>query len=355
LLTLSFVTSCDETIHFYPEPESSLVILQLNVDRDPPTLYKRVVYDDEWKPQIDDLSGEDKYYDYPSDYLLRITVEVYRFYGSESRASIPEFDETPVIRRVRLLPSDTPAPIDTIHCYLPDGQYKALAFVDYVPIDSPIDWHYRTAGLFDITTDLTTYPHNQHLRNAASGSHSFTMTHQLMEGGFPTTIEESQIPIKDRVIPIDVYRANARIKIYSTDWRKSAYPEEDMSIKWVFKDYIPTGFCVWTQEPNDYITTYSYITKPPIGEYDPETDSRLMVEDYIFAPSNRDMVVHAYLITYDKFGNIIKASPDFEFPISRNKTTIIYAPTITVGRDDVSGESGFSVDENFEGEITIVI
>ena len=156
LLMLSFVTSCDETIHFYPEPQSSLVILQLNVDRDPPTLYKRVVYDEKWQSSTEELSGSDRAYTFPEDYLLRITIEIYRYYGDDSRTDIQDVDEYPTERRVLLLPSDAQMPQDTIHAYLPDGKYKALAFADYVPMDKASDWHYLTTDLRDITTNLNT-------------------------------------------------------------------------------------------------------------------------------------------------------------------------------------------------------
>ena len=355
LLMLSFVTSCDETIHFYPEPQSSLIILQLNVDRDPPTLYKRVVYDEKWQSSTEELSGSDRAYTYPEDYLLRITIEIYRYYGDNSRTDIQDVDEYPTERRVLLLPSDAQMPQDTIHAYLPDGKYKALAFADYVPMDKASDWHYLTTDLRDITTNLNTYPRNPHLRSAAAGSASFSMTHQLTEGGYPATEEAANTPVWDRVIPVNLMRAHGRIRIYSSDWRQCYELQDDVSIKLLYKDYVTTGYSVWNEEPSDYITTYGYITRPPLGDYDPLFDSRLMVEDYLFAPSDREMIVHAVLISYDKYGNVIKTTPDIVIPIRRNQTTTIYAPNFTVGRDDDDGDAGLSVDESFDDEVVIII
>lgn len=80
-----------------------------------------------------------------------------------------------------------------------------------------------------------------------------------------------------------------------------------------------------------------------------------MVEDYLFAPSDREMIVHAVLISYDKYGNVIKTTPDIVIPIRRNQTTTIYAPNFTVGRDDDDGDAGLSVDESFDDEVVIII
>ena len=67
------------------------------------------------------------------------------------------------------------------------------------------------------------------------------------------------------------------------------------------------------------------------------------------------MIVHAVLISYDKYGNVIKTTPDIVIPIRRNQTTTIYAPNFTVGRDDDDGDAGLSVDESFDDEVVIII
>ncbi|MGM9833875.1 MAG: DUF6562 domain-containing protein [Candidatus Limisoma sp.] len=353
LLSLFCLSSCDDTIHFYPKSEPGLVILQLNVDRNPTSLYKAIYYDKDWNQTTELISGSDSPYEYPGNYMLRITVEIYKNYGEYSRADNPGIDSSPVERRVLLLPPDAQMPQDTIHAYLPDGKFKVLAFADYVPAESPSDWHYLTTNLTDITTNLESYPRNPHLRSAAAGSASFVMTRQLLEGCYPATEEDLQTPVLDRVISINLVRTHGRIRVYSTDWRQAYESQNNVSIKFTYKDYVSCGYSVWTQEPSDYVTSYSYITKPPLGDIDPVTDSRLMVEDYIFAPSSREMILHAMMVSYDRYGNVIKTNPDIVIPVRRNQTTIIYTPNFTVDRDDVNEGSSIGVDEGFDDEIVV--
>lgn len=355
-ILLAFIAcACDSTIHFYPEPQSSLVILQLNINRAPTLLYKEIDYDKEWQCTEMSLDGYDAKYDYPADYLMRITLEIYRYYGEAGRVDMPEFDSEPVERRVWLVSNDDELPKDTIHAFLPDGQYKALAFADYVPIDNVFDWHYRTDNLTNITTDLSTYPRNPHLRSAAAGSAYFNMTHQLDEEGFPVIPNETTRSIISRVIPINTRCASGCFKIMATDWKLCPIPEQFISLKLLYTDFVTTGYNVWTENPSDYATAYGYVTKPPLGSYEESTDSRLMVMDYLFAPNDREMEVHAILVATDPLGNVINTTPTLTIPLVRDGTTIIYAPTYSVNYADFHGDSGFGVSENFDGEITIIL
>ncbi|MGM9859397.1 MAG: DUF6562 domain-containing protein [Muribaculaceae bacterium] len=355
ILLAIIACSCDSTIHFYPEPQSSLVILQLSVDRTPPHLYKEIKYDSDWQCTTISSHGYDAEYDYPADYLMRITIEIYRYYGEVGRIEMPEIDDVPIERRVLLVSNDCLTPQDTIQVHLPDGQYKALAFADYVPTDKAFDWHYKTENLTDITTDLSTYPRNPHLRSSAAGSVYFNMTHQLNEEGYPVILNAPTRSITSRVIPINLQRASGCFKIMATDWKLCPIPEQFVSLELLFTDFVTTGYNVWTEEPSDYTTSYGYITKPPLGNYEESTDSRLMVMDYLFAPSDREMEVHAILIATDPVGNILNTTPTINIPLVRDATTIIYMPTYSVNYADIHGESGFGVCEGFEGEITIIL
>ena len=51
LSILSFI-SCDRTIHEYPIPDKSLVILEFNADRTPPPYYKKVVFDEKYNSKV---------------------------------------------------------------------------------------------------------------------------------------------------------------------------------------------------------------------------------------------------------------------------------------------------------------
>ena len=348
------IASCDATIHQYPDIRKELVILQLNVSRKPPRSYKQVVYDTDWKPTIIELEGSADTYQWPSDFALRITVEVYRDINDVTRANGME-DEKPIERRVVWVDACMDEPQDTVHLYLPDGHYRAISFADYVPLSNLNDWHYNTQKLTNITTDLTTYPRNPHLRSSAAGQVSFVMTHQLTEGGYPATADAPDVPELSRIIPIRLTRPSGRFRLIATDSRLSPMPMRNTSIKLVYKDFVTTGYNVLTGEPNNYISSYGFITQPPLGEVNASTDQTLLVEDYLFTGYNRENIFHAVMIITDVYGHPINTTPNIEFPLVRDGETVIYAPFFSVSRDSPSGGAGFDIDENFEGEFIVTI
>lgn len=115
LSILSFI-SCDRTIHEYPIPGKSLVILEFNADRTPPPYYKKVVFDETYHSEVIKLNETPSLpYQLGKGYQMRITAEIYDEAGNV------------VERRILTRPHDALPPQDTIHVYLPNGKYKVAS------------------------------------------------------------------------------------------------------------------------------------------------------------------------------------------------------------------------------------
>ena len=134
-----FVTACDKTIHQYPESEKTWVMVELNADRTPPVYYKELTYDAEGESSINDLepvlSGN---YTADERLCLRFVVELYEMPGATDDVNKGNLVERREISVERL----TDAPQDTLYFCLADGNYKVLAWADYVPKEEPADWHF---------------------------------------------------------------------------------------------------------------------------------------------------------------------------------------------------------------------
>ena len=150
IVCIILLLGCDATIHQYPEPQTSLVILQLNVDRNPPRKYKELVFDDKWNVTTNIL--EDNYaetFDPSPNIVLLITVDIFR--GDIADIKGHEDIEAKRIQRFVLYKDRISLPPqDSISLYLPDGDYSVMAWADYVYEDTRADGHYTSAYMPNI-------------------------------------------------------------------------------------------------------------------------------------------------------------------------------------------------------------
>ena len=167
-----FVTACDKTIHQYPESEKTWVMVELNADRTPPVYYKELTYDAEGESSINDLepvlSGN---YTADERLCLRFVVELYEMPGATDDVNKGNLVERREISVERL----TDAPQDTLYFCLADGNYKVLAWADYVPKEEPADWHFSTDKLDAVRANVSHKPLDNHHKNSAAGNCDFTV------------------------------------------------------------------------------------------------------------------------------------------------------------------------------------
>ena len=348
------MAACDATIHFYPEPQPSLVVLQLNVDRNPPLLYKSVTFDSIWQRSERLLSNVPSIeYDIPDDYVMRITVEVHDAALSKGRQARRADATTLVSRRVVYVDRKAEAPQDTLHYYLPDGDYFAVAWADYVPTDNPVDWHYNTTDINEVVFDPDTYPTNPHLRSAASGSCEFSVDFSLSPEGYPTTAEAADRPIIDRIVPLNMKRPAGRFRIIASDIDLYRDIIDRCSVTVIYRQFISTGYSPVRREPTEIIGSYQwsaplYIEHYTLGGCLPTDQS--LITDYIFANPTRESRIIADFYFYDPGGNCFNQCIGVEIPIFSNRETIVKGNFLTSSPDYKPGDNGVNIDEGFEGE-----
>lgn len=357
IIICGLTAACDATIHFYPEPQPSLVVLQLNVDRNPPLLYKSVTFDSIWQRSERMLSNAPSIeYDIPDDYVMRITVEMHDANLSKGRQTRRADATTLISRRVVYVDRNSAAPQDTLHYHLPDGNYFAVAWADYVPKANPADWHYNTADINEVVFDPGTYPANPHLRSAATGSCEFSVDFSLSPEGYPTTAEAANHPIIDRCVPLFMKRPAGRFRIIASDIDLYRDIIDNCSVTVIYRQFISTGYSPVRHEPTEIIGSYQwsaplYIESYTLGGCSPTDQS--IITDYIFANPTRESRIIADFYFFDPRGNCFNQCIGIEIPIFANRETIVKGNVLTSSPDYKPGDNGVNIDEGFDGEIIV--
>lgn len=343
------IAACDRTIHQYPVPQDSLVIIEANVDRGHPAYFKEVIYDEEGNRSENDLQPDEAQPYYPSDKLeMRIILDIYSGQASEKS---PQRER--LCRRILYVENIAGMPQDTIHVWLPDGDYYVLGWADYVLKDSHRGT-YITDDLTNIRTDIEAYPRNTHHRSSGAGNNEFEIDFSLTQEGYPVMKSSDEI-IESRIIPVDMKRPSGRYRIIAEDYDdfiRQGGQIEGMTVKVTYKQYISSGFNVATMEPNDFVPTYSFDIDPADIEYEGKHEASLF-GDYIFTTNGGNTTnIIADFIFYDKDGNEINHCQNIVIPLKRDHETIVrgYFLTREVGSGNIIG-----IDENFDGEHLIEI
>ena len=295
-----FVTACDKTIHQYPESEKTWVMVELNADRTPPVYYKELTYDAEGESSINDLepvlSGN---YTADERLCLRFVVELYKMPGATDDANKGNLVERREISVERL----TDAPQDTLYFCLADGNYKVLAWADYVPKEEPADWHFSTDKLDAVRANVSHKPLDNHHKNSAAGN---------------------------------------------CDFIKKRSAVDDLHIKIIYKQYVSVGYNVGTEMPNAFVETRTMETAPTTLTDD---GTLLLAYDYVLASDRREDHVLVDVFVYDGNGKEINHYQNIDVPLYRNRETVIKGPflTKTIGSGDIG------IDDDFDNEHVVVI
>jgi hypothetical protein len=355
-------TSCDETIHEYPEPAKSLVIIQANVDRTPPPYYKEVVYDESFNRTVNSLDPTPSSKYIPDEgYRMRITLEIYRGNVSDYDNNSENLRSNMVERRVLYVDKDALPPQDTIHTYLPNDDYFVLAFADYVQKTTDSNTHYHTDSLSNVWANIHAYPANTNHRSTAAGQQGFNVNFLLTKEGYPATKEASKTPIESRIIPVYLERPSGRYRFVALDYDdfiRNGGNVNGITAKVIYKQYVSVGYNVAKRVPHMFVSTYSfnqppYYTSSNLNSYitlgSKGSELSLLV-DYIFTNYTNEDNIMADVYFYDENGKEINHVSDVQIPLLRNHETVIkgYFLTKSFGKDN-----GITIDENFDGEYVI--
>lgn len=339
------LVGCDETIHEYPEPQNSLIIIEPYVNRDAPNYYKTVTYDDNWNCTIEDLPEKPAYQFLADERVeVRIIADIYR-----GKAINRSSSSNLVERRIIKVDHNTLPPQDTIHFHLPDGDYHVLAWADYV-VDNPV---YQGPFLADTLTAvhsrLDRYPRNPFFRSAASGTEEFSIDFKNSQEGYPITRSDG---IQQRTIPVDLNRPVARYRIVALDYNdflQSGGDIDKVTVKVIYKQYVSVGFNVATDVPNAFISTYSFNVKPADIVYEGVYENSLFT-DYVFTSERTETNVVIDLYFYDGEGKEINHCQDIKIPLMRDHETVVQGNFLT---QPLGEGEGVSIDDNFEGEYVV--
>ena len=337
-LILLVSTGCDRTIHEYPQQVKSLVVVELNADRTPPTFYKEVSYNSNgiYTDRMLEPSFSEEY-TADERLALRFVVELYRIPSADATVSDGVLAERRVLSVNRL----AEAPQDTLHFYLPDGNYRALGWADYVPKNELKDWHFETSALNSIKVDLEHKPQNNHHKSSAAGWGGFTL------GNSSAPVDTVRQP----VIPIAMKRPSARFKLWSTDWKEyqnSGKDTSDLNVRIEYIQYISAGYDVESENPNFFTPTRQMETTPSHVEGD---STVLLAYDYVLTSNDQEDYVLMDVVITDKDGNEINRCQRIAVPLRRNQETIVKGPFLT---EEIKA-CDIGIDDSFSDEHVIII
>ena len=359
ILLGGLMAACDSTIHIYPDPQPSLVVLQLDINRSAPLLYKSVTYDSICHRSERLLSNSPSITgNIPDGYLMRITVEVHDASVSKSRQP-QRVDQTTLVSRRMLFanPYDV-SPQDTLHYYLPDGDYFAVAWADYVPADNPYDWYFDTSDINDIVFDPNNYPSNPYLRSSECGSCEFSIDFSLSPEGYPTSEREANRPVYTRKIPLNISQPAGRFRIIASDFRFYRDIINSCSVKVVYRQFVSTGYSPVRNSTTEIISSYDWSSPLFIEPYTLggclSTDKSI-ITDYIFANPTRETRIIADFYFFDANGNCFNQCIGVEIPIYQNRETIVHGNFLTSSPNQKKGNNGVNIDEGFDGENIIQV
>lgn len=348
------MAACDATIHEYPHPGKSLVIIEPHINRNPPLYYKEVVYDNKWNRTVRDLEETPALPYVPDeDFEMRVLLAVYNGAVKDARNAT---DRQNILVEQRLLHLNRNAlpPQDTIHLSLPMGDYYVLAWADYAYKEKQAANIYDADTLSNVRSNLKNYPENTHHRSASAGQESFAVDFNLGPEGYPVLLSERNSPIQSRIIPVMMNRPSGRYRIIASDFDefiKDGGTLEGATVKVIYKQYVSVGYNVASCEPNLFISAYSFNTHPAQDVFGNEGGVSMFC-DYLFCSSDKEDIIMADFYFYDSSGQEFNHCENIKIPLKRDHETIVRGYFLT---NKVDKNSDISIDENFEGEYVVEI
>lgn len=338
-LVLILLSSCDATIHEYPDVQKASIVIELNADRSAPKLYKQLIYDYEGNFKEILLDSVPALAYVPDEnFELRFIVELYNVPLNKAGRQI-----IPLERRIILTNKDKTEPQDTVHFELPDGNYSILAWADYVPEGSNEDWYFEAPTLTTLTEESVQAMGSNHMKDAAAGNK-----------GFHVDFIKSPTGYTSGVVPVSMKRASGRFRLIANDLKEFQEAEGDvekLKLKIVYHQYVSCGYNVATQQPNQFVQTRNYVTQPEKKEQTGEDNTLLMAYDYILVSTGKEDHIMVDIHVYEDDDTAINHYEGLKIPLLRNRETIVYGPFLTQKK----GTGGVSIDDKFDGEHTVIV
>lgn len=217
---------------------------------------------------------------------------------------------------------------------LPSGDYRVLAWADWVDHGSVIDKYYTTNDFSDITF-LGKYQGNNDYRNAYSGS---AVVSFKVKQGDTTTVVREQLSLRSVM---------GKVKFIATDYNQYLAKGQNLRILVAYTGFLPNRYSVPRGVPFDATTGVNYISS--ITETSTEGDGTATLGwDYVMVNGEESSVTMA-LGMYNDEGHLVGQSATLNVPIKRGGITIVKDQFLT--RTASSG--GIGIDPSFDGDINV--
>ena len=217
---------------------------------------------------------------------------------------------------------------------LPSGDYRLLAWADWVDHGSVTDKYYTTSNLGDITF-LGRYEGNNDYRNAYSGDAAVSF--KVKQGDTTTVVRER----------LSLCSIMGKVKFVATDYNAYLEKGQNLRILVAYTGFLPNRYSVPRGVPFDATTGVNYLSS--ITETSTEGEGTATLGwDYVMVNGDESSVTMA-LGLYNDEGNLVGQSSTLNVPIKRGGITIVKDQFLT----KTAGGGGIGIDPSFEGDIII--
>ncbi len=326
LLAMLFAVSC-QTIFEYPNDDPvdpTLVNIDINITLAIPSDLEFELYDEmALKSEGSDIT-----------YYLRTLIEIYD----------DDDSTTPIIRDTLYSYYDLIGELDLHYTTSLNAKcYDVAIWSDIVEYTESGDLYFYTASNLSQIKYTEPYSGNSDLKNA-----------------FSTTIEIDLTPYRDYwnitcEYEAGLERPQARFEIITTDWEQFQASHgngdevsvdiDDFTVEVLYDGYMPYGYNVLTDKPNEARQSISYMTTMELLD---DGTVRLAF-DLVFV-NHTESGVNISLNIYDADGEIVAQAGSIAIHIYRNMNTIVIDQYLT--SDYVPG---IGIDPSFDGEINVYI
>lgn len=266
-------------------------------------------------------------------YEVRYQVEVY---------ADDKYDQNLQFRRTLTYPEGYTGEV-ALECDLHARNYRVVAWRDFVPAGTSDDCFYSTEDFTAIKLNGD-YVGGTDYKDVFSGQISLNLTsyHCDLETEHREEMRLERPLAKIMLVTTDVIKYINNLK--NADAVR-AVNVEHFTVKLLYAGYLPVGFNIPLNRPNDAVTGISF-SSAPISISDKEA---CLAFDYVLV-NGEESAVDVEMIIYNEDGVEVNRVSGVKVPILRNKITTVRDEYLT--REFAPG---VDVDPSFEGEINIVI
>lgn len=343
LLSAAIVSGCDCTIHQYPEPVGGQptldVEISLQLDRQDPSLYRTVVYTPEGAtsvsaPEAGGVSGSPAPVgSLEDDYDLRYRIDIYSVEeGLLSAAPCESYRTTVAVV--------SGCERHTAHFSLPEGQYTALVWADYVNKGTVQDLHYITSDLRQVKLSED-YTGSEDSKDAFAGRMTFTV--DASAAGTSGSVAKVHVPIQ---------RPFAKFYIIAIDLDDyvQAGGDVDLNSAFSYDFWVPSTYDVAEEKAVAWSQDCSFRAKVSLNE----NRELVLASDYVFATDEESSIRVNIELNHPELGAINRI-PAIEIPLIRNGLTVVTGELLTDDFEDSTGSGNVGIDDGFDDEIVVVI